>query len=59
MGGSISRLAMLISFYTPSGDPDYNQLQKTSSWRRGVAEVIICNRMNLDGFVEGPAKESA
>jgi hypothetical protein len=49
---------MLISFYTPSGDPDYNQLQKTGRWRRGMAEGIMCNRMNLDDFVEGPAKES-
>jgi hypothetical protein len=50
---------MRISFYTPSGDPDYNQLQDTGGWRGGVAEVIMWNRMNLDGFVEGPAKESA
>jgi hypothetical protein len=51
---------MRISFYTPSGDPDYNRLQTTSGWRKGgVAKLILWNRMTLDGFVEGRAKESA
>jgi hypothetical protein len=50
---------MLISFYTPSGDPDYNQLRKTTRWRGSVAEFIMWNRMSLDGFVEGPPKQSA
>ncbi len=46
-------------FLYPSGDPDYNQLQKTIGWRGGVAKLIIWNRMTPDGFAEGPAQEDA